>query len=601
MTSIYGGRAGAVGTLALIVMLLNLLSIDEDYNSFSAAFLIAGGGFWYMLFSLLLYRIRPYRPVEQGLGEHLIAIADYVRARAAFYKEGADLAGCFNRVMREQSTVQDIQSQTQGLLFKTRKFLGDASPKSRSLMMIYLDSVELFEQTMYSYQDYELLHKALDHTGLPNKFYGMILELAADLEHIGITIQTGLAVKKNIDLTRRMDNLQRSIGQQFASTKDVQQIKSLEALEKILNNIQDIGNRINKLVLYTRMEGPLDTTADMAQKVTRMAVTQPLNLRILRQNLTFNSDIFRHALRLTIAMILAYVVSVLLSLTHSYWVLLTIVTIMRPAYSLTRKRNIERVAGTLVGVIVVSVILFFISNTAVLMAVMIISMLIGYSLLRMQYFGFVVFLTIFVIISFYFLNPHGFQPLIRERLIDTLLGSIIAFVASRFIFPVWGHSEIKLSMEKMLEANRQYFVQAWNALKSSQTETPAYVHARQDAIVALTNLSDNFQRMLSEPQQPAEATPVHQFVIANHMLTGHIAALSAEQLSGGEGYTTEVEHMATAITMELQSASDHLRHKQARTDIKQQNENTLAKQSLTQLSMIFALARDIRKISAKLV
>jgi uncharacterized membrane protein YccC len=272
---------------------------------------------------------------------------------------------------------------------------------------------------------------------------------------------------------------------------------------------------------------------------------------------------------------------------------------MRPAYALTRKRNIERVAGTLIGVVLVSGILFFISNTAVLMTIMVVSMLMGYSLLRRQYFGFVVFLTIFVIISFYFLNPHGFQPLIRERLIDTLLGSIIAFLASRFIFPVWGHNEIKVSMEKMLEANRQYFVQAWNALKNSETETAAYSHARQDAIVALTNLSDNFQRILSEPQQPEEATPIHQFVIANHMLTGHIAALSAEQLSGGEGYTMEVEQMASAITLELQSAADHLRHKQARTDMKPQNENALSKQTLTQLSMIFALARDIRKISAR--
>jgi uncharacterized membrane protein YccC len=551
-----------------------------------------------MLFSLLLYRIRPYRPVEQGLGEHLIAIADYVRARAAFYKEGADLAGCFNRVMREQSVVQNIQDQTQALLFKTRKFLGDASPKSRSLMMIYLDSVDLFEQTMYSYQDYELLHKTLDHTGLPNRFYGMILELAASLEHIGITIQTGSAVKRNIDLTGRIDDLQRSIEQQFISPSP-QHTQSLEALEKILNNIQEIANRINKLVLYTRMEGPLDTTIGMAQKVARLAVTQPLNFKILRQNLTFKSDIFRHAFRLTIAMIVAYVVSLFLSLGHSYWVLLTIVTIMKPAYALTRKRNIERVVGTLIGVIVVSLILFIISNTAVLMAIMVISMLIGYSLLRIQYFGFVVFLTIFVIISFYFLNPHGFQPLIQERLIDTFIGSIIAFFASRFIFPVWGHDEIKVSMEKMLEANRQYFIQAWNALKNNVNETPAYLHARQDAIVSLTNLSDNFQRILSEPQQSEEATPIHQFVIANHMLTGHIAALSAEQLAGGEGYTTEVERMATAIAMELQSAEDHLRHKQARTDIKPQDENILSKQSLTQLSMIFALAHDIRKISAK--
>src|SRR5688500_1268824 len=129
MTAVYGGRAGAVGTLALIVMLLNLLSIDNEYNTLQGSLLIAAGGVWYAMFSLVLYGIRPYRPVEQALGEHLIAIADYMRARAAFYREGSDLSQCFHRVMREQSQVRNIQNQTQELLFKTRRSMGDASPK----------------------------------------------------------------------------------------------------------------------------------------------------------------------------------------------------------------------------------------------------------------------------------------------------------------------------------------------------------------------------------------------------------------------------------------------------------------------------------------
>jgi uncharacterized membrane protein YccC len=298
-------------------------------------------------------------------------------------------------------------------------------------------------------------------------------------------------------------------------------------------------------------------------------------------------------------MILAYVVSVLLSLTHSYWVLLTIVTILKPAYSLSRKRNVSRVAGTLLGVVIVSLILFVTSNISFLLVIMMVSMLLGYSLLRIQYFGFVVFLTIFVILSFYFLNPSGFQPMILERLIDTVIGSVIAFFASRFIFPVWGHEEITDSMLRMLEANRQYFTQAWIAVKSRRTETPAYAHARQDAIVSLTNLSDNFQRMLSEPQQNGKASAIHQFVIANHMITGHIAALSTEKIVQ-PAEKTDMEEIAKTISAELQSAEDNLRDPRSQTDDKSNPPTLLSKQSLTQLSMIFALAHDIRKISYRL-
>lgn len=600
MTAVWGGRAGAVGTLALVVMLLNLLSIHDEYNTIQGSLLIAAGGLWYMIFSLLLHGIRPYRPVEQALGEHLIAIADYMRARAAFYREGADLSQCFHRVMKEQSGVRAIQDQTQELLFKTRRFMGDASPRSRSLMMIYLDSLDLFEETMYAYQNYAQLHQTLANTGLLNRYYGLILELAAGLEYIGITVQMGNPVKTHFDITRRVSELKETTDGYFQHAASRELTQNLEGLHKILQNVQEISNRINRLILYTRMEADRETTFEMAQKISRVAATQPISLKILRDNLTFKSDIFRHAIRLTVAMIIGYMVSVFLSLAHSYWVLLTIVTIMRPAYVLTKKRNIERVAGTLVGVLVVSLLLWSISSSTVLLVILVLSMLVGYSLLRVHYFTFVVFLTIFVIISLYFLNPYEFQTLIRERLVDTVIGSVIAFLASRYIFPVWGHDEIRDTMLKMIESNRQYFSQAWIALRSDQPEAPAYALARQDAIVSLTNLSDNFQRMLAEPQQSSQATLIHQFVIANHMLTGHIAALSNEPVSADRVQTPELEEMAKAITYELQCAEDNLRHRQSKTDLHAAADAPLSNQSLTLLSMIFALAHDVRKISARL-
>jgi uncharacterized membrane protein YccC len=601
MLAVYGSRAGAVGTLALVVMLLNLLSIDREYNTIQGSLLIGAGGAWYMAFSLLLHGIRPYRAVEQALGEHLTAIADYVRARGGLYREDADLAQAFHRVMKEQSHVRTIQLQTEELLFKTRRFVGDASPRSRTLMMIYLDSLDLFEQTMYSYQNYDHLHKQFGSSGLLNRYYGLILEMAAGLEYIGISVQMGRPVARQFDLTKRIADLRARTDAHADGAGEGEVAQNAGALNKILNNVQEISNRLNRIILYTRMEGGRGIGFDVAQKVSRTAATQPVSAEVLWENLTFRSDIFRHAIRLTVAMIAGYAVSVAFDLAHSYWVLLTIVTILRPAYVLTKRRNIERVAGTLAGVILVSLILWFISNTTVLLLILVISMLVGYSLRRVHYFTFVVFLTVFVVISLSFLNPEEFQSLIRERLVDTVIGSVIAFMASRFIFPVWGHSEIRDSMQKMLEANRQYFLQAWLALKERKSQQAhAYTLARQEAIVSLTNLSDNFQRILSEPRQDVNAAAIHQFVIANHMLTGYIAALSDEPLASGHAPGDELEQLSKAISFELLCAVDNLRHSHSRTDPDNTGDSDLSAQSLTQMAMIYGLAHDIRRISARL-
>src|SRR5690606_6653376 len=153
------------------------------------------------------------------------------------------------------------------------------------------------------------------------------LELAAGLEHVGLAVQMGNAVKRLFDVNSRIADLNQRTVEFQQKAVDEEQARSLEALGKILRNIQEISNRINRLIVYTRMEGHQELSTEMAERVSRMAASQPVNFRILKENLTLKSDTFRHALRLTIAIITGYFVSVALKLDHSYWLLLTIVTI----------------------------------------------------------------------------------------------------------------------------------------------------------------------------------------------------------------------------------------------------------------------------------
>lgn len=598
LLGVFGARASAVGTLALVIMLLNLVPHQGYQNGVKDMVLIAAGGLWYMGFSLMLYRLRPYRLAEQAIGESLIVTADYIRARAAFYKENADLQACFTRLMEEQVQVHNIQDQTRDLLFRTRQFVVDASPKSRSMMMLFLDSIDLFEQTLSSYQDYESLHKHLGDTGLLNKLYGAILQVAAELEHIGLMVQSGNAVKKQPDLTRALQDLEDAIKNEQARTRGAEKAASLTSAEKILSNVRNITNRMHRLAMYTRLEIDTGKSYLKAMDVSKFVVGTPVRWQLIRENLTLKSNTFRYALRLTIGMMVGYATSLFLSISHMYWVLLTIVTILKPVYATTRKRNIERVAGTLAGAILALGILAFIHEGAVLLGIMIFSMLLSYSFLRVNYFSFVLFLTVYIIITFHFLNPGEFGSLIQERVLDTVIGSVIAAVLSRFILPAWGHEEIETSMREMLLANGKYFSASWNALRNT---TPAssqdYKLARQSAIVALTNLTDNLQRMLAEPKQSARSPQVHQFVIANHILTGHIAALSSENLS--VEILGDTETVVQAIEENLMQAEANIRAKSP-GDIEPKENPLAAQQSLNQLAIIHSLVRDIQIILHKM-
>jgi uncharacterized membrane protein YccC len=587
MMGIYGARAGAVGILAIVMMLIHMSPLHREQSLLVNTVLTALGGLWYTVLSLTLYRLQPYRLVEQALGENLMVIASYLRARGAFYKADVDVEATFHRVMKEQVDVLNGQIQMRELLFKTRQFVSDASPKSRSVMMIFLESLDLFEETMYSYQDYEVLRKHISPEFL-DKFYLVILQVVAELELIGLSVQSGLAVKKTPRLQEALELLEGSLNEYQA--KSEAENESLLALKQTLKNVMGIVDRLGKIVLYTRMEA-YDKNRVVNEKDNAPG-TQPLTFSLFTENLSLRSTNFRFAVRVCLSMFVGFVVSSLFELSHAYWVLLTIITILKPVYNLTRARNIQRVAGTLAGVVAGSGILYLLSNNTALLVIMTVCMLLAYSLLRVNYFGFVTFLTVYIIITFHFLNPFEFRSLIGERLIDTFIGSVIAGLAARFVFPFWHHHSVRLSMQKSLLANTTYFLSAWNALREPRL-AKQYNAARKEAIVTLTNLSDHFQQMLAEPGEASTRASVHQFVIASHSLTSRISALAEKDIQP----TDQTFQWMEQITSTLQVAETFLVSRPDPGPPSIETRILPALPTLHPLSIVSSLARDIKGIA----
>lgn len=398
-------------------------------------------------------------------------------------------------------------------------------------------------------------------------------------------------------MTVTLSELESAIEQYSRKTQDPAVQDSLQALKGTLSNIRSIVNRLQRIVLYTRLEVDVNRSEPKILEVTKFAAGQPLKWQTLVENLTLESNHLRYSLRLTLAMLAGFGVAVFFSLTHAYWVLLTIVTILRPVYTLTSKRNIQRVGGTFIGAFLAIVMLFFITNTTILLVVMILSMLIAYSLLRVNYFSFVLFLTLFIVLTFHFLNPVEVKTLVMERLLDTVIGSILAALASRFILPVWEHEQMETSLADMLAANRSFFRKA---LHHKAAENPEYKAARQKAIVTLTNLSDKFQKMLAEPHENKRSIMVHQMVIANHMLTGHIAALSSSAAFSDPFGEQDADAMAESVEEELKCAESHLRDGRSERNVVPVKDPALSTQTLNPLSIIYSLSHDIRSIAQRM-
>ncbi len=75
----------------------------------------------------------------------------------------------------------------------------------------------------------------------------------------------------------------------------------------------------------------------------KFVTRQDFSLKVLTDNLSMQSNYFRHSLRVSLATLAGYIISMFLQLGHNYWILLTIIVILKPNYSLTKKTKFRKV------------------------------------------------------------------------------------------------------------------------------------------------------------------------------------------------------------------------------------------------------------------
>ena len=528
MFTVYGVRSAAVGIAALLMIVLSLQSPPHGKDIWIHAGYTLAGGSWYMLYSLVLYRLRPYKFIQQVLGDYVQDVAMYLRSRGALYAGNPDYDKINERLMQQQISAETHQNLLGDLLFNTRRIIKESTHTGRVLIKIYMDVAELFESVMTTYQDYQILHQQFDDTGILEDYRRIILSLSDELEEIGIAIKSGIDSQPLAATATLIEKAKGHFEQLRQSHMKDDKVEDFVSLGRILRNLQDMNERLNSLHRYTTYEVDLKKGESNAKIYEGFVERVSLRPSLFINNLNFNSNIFRHALRMALALLVGYIVSLFFKVDRGYWILLTIVVILKPAYSLSKKRNYDRLIGTASGIVIGMLILFVLKNDNVLLGLMLFFMAGSYTFMRTNYFMSVLLMTPYLLIFFHLLYPYDLRELMIDRLVDTSIGSVIAFIASLFLVPAWESAAIRTQMVKMIEANDKYYsLVAGSFCSSGPFNADQIKIARKETMVALANLSDAFTRMLSEPKRFRQGIKnIHRFVVLNHNLTAHLATLS---------------------------------------------------------------------------
>ncbi|MFF7409751.1 FUSC family protein [Streptomyces lydicus] len=181
----------------------------------------------------------------------------------------------------------------------------------------------------------------------------------------------------------------------------------------------------------------------------------PIVLRAMGRELTWDSTVLRHAVRLAGVACLGYLLGNALPLGHGYWVPLTSVMVLRPDFHQTYSRAVARFAGTLVGVGLATGVVQLVHPGAYLSGgLAVFSAGLMYLLMRTGYAVSQSFAAAYVV---FLLGMGGeeWHQTVRDRVLLTLLGGALAMLAY-VVFPAWETPRLLDRLADWLAANGRY-------------------------------------------------------------------------------------------------------------------------------------------------
>lgn len=473
MMAALGGRTGVAGTMGIVLMVFTLGLRSQEPLWFSA-FIVMGGA-WFHLVSLVQVLIWPFRSLHQALREALSATADFLKAKAVCYDPAVPLEEAYRQTIALHLRVSEKQELVRQLLLSDR-------PGAQRLLNTAIRVIGLYEQVTAMHYDYVVVRERLETSGaLP-----LTAELIALLSEETRGLSRVVPVSRPLNPTLN-DSAYLQLSDRLSLMAAGLQQEDAAVINGILINTAAIRRLLAEIVLNegTVMEDLPEPGAFLPEEGTYASK--------FRAHLNFRSPVLRFSLRLTLLFAAGYLATLFFAPDpYSYWLLLTIVIVARPRLALTWQRNLERLSGTLVGVLLAGLALLLIKPVMLLLVIAGLGLLCFFAWNRSAYARSVTGITVCVVIC---LSLYHGQPAViaTARLWYSLAGCVLAF-AGIFVFPVWINAELE-DLARAAAAGNQLFLKA---VLEQATQQEVWL-ARKEAHLRLARFSEGLRHARVEP------------------------------------------------------------------------------------------------------
>lgn len=355
--------------------------------------------------------------------------------------------------------------------------------------------------------------------------HDLAYKAARDIESVGYAVARKRTSFAETDYAPEFDAIDAEIHalrQRADEGRPVQE--ALAVLRAQRNKIRGIAKAITELHLSTQKaydSTPFWIDADMAPFLSQ----QKYEWKTVLSHLRFDSPILRFALRMSMAISVGLAIGEHLPYAaHGYWIVLTIVIILKPNFSMTKQRRADRIVGTVIGCVATALVLRYLNYPALILTILVLSTVAMPTFAYLRYRYAAIAVSMMILLEMHLLTPGG-GNVVMERLVDTLIGAAVA-TAFSFVLANWEYQSLPALIRQVLAVNLGYMEASFALIQGQCRDDFAYRIERKRLMDSLAALSSALVRMLDEPARKQRAVEdINLFIVQNYLLVAHVAAL----------------------------------------------------------------------------
>jgi uncharacterized membrane protein YccC len=471
MLVVFGTDTARVGMTSMILLVITASAPTSLTAALTGSALIVSGGLLLASFSLAAWPLQRYWPERQALATVYAGLATLAR--------------------QDIHDDADVPALTEAMTTLQQTLLGRHRAQGRA-MEAFGVLLELAERIR--------------------------LELTAMAElHTNVTVR----VMFRDDAARVLAAIADALEQATSPEQATRALQTLRASEHAL--LDDGGNAGGVAAHIHALSGQLaaavrnadwagsrgELRASAAETRLPQALRSSSGWATLRANLTPRSVAFRHAVRTAVCLSVALLLSRQLHLPHGYWLPMTAAIVLRPDFAATFNFGLLRVLGTVLGLVLTTVLLHITPNEPWAHLALMALMCMAFRYMATAHYGIAVAAltgTVVILLSFEGVNPGA---AVMDRVINTALGCGMALLAY-VVWPTWERGRARAALAVMLDAYASYL----RAL-ARPDQRNAHRETRTSARIARTNAQASIDRMRTEPATPAELLALARALFAN--------------------------------------------------------------------------------------